>query len=128
VAIADTSAWIAFLRDPDSDAGREMTGLLRADEVRVVGIVLAEVLQGARTLEQMEAIGRRLQVLPYIETTKEAWLKAAEMAVQLRSEGKTTALSDLLIAAQAMEADEAIYTLDEDFRRIPGVRLHEARS
>jgi len=104
-----------------------MTALLRAGEVKVVGIVLAEVLQGARSIEQMEAIGGRMQALPFIEATRDAWITVAALAVQLRNEGKTTALSDLLIAAQAIEADESVYTLDEDFRRIPGVRLHESQ-
>jgi len=90
----------------------------------MVGMVLAEILQGAKSLEQMEAIRSRLVALPFLETTRSAWLKAAAFSVTLRNEGRTTPLTDLIIAAQALESDHEVFTLDGHFSRVQGLSLH----
>ena len=100
MVIADSSVWIEFLKRPESEIGREMQRLLRANEVLMVGTVLAEVLQGANNDDQIEGLGSRLVVIPYAEASQAAWRKAGEMASQLRRSGQTTGLSDVIIAVQ----------------------------
>ena len=46
MVIADSSVWIDFQRNPDSEVGRELDHLLSNDEVAMVGPVLTEVLRG----------------------------------------------------------------------------------
>jgi predicted nucleic acid-binding protein len=87
-------------------------------------MVLAEVLQGATTTNQLSEIDSLMSALPYEEATRTDWIKAADLAVELRNQGKMTALSDLLIAAQALEGDHEVFTTDPDFKRVPGLRLH----
>ena len=68
--IADSSIWIDFQRDPDSEAGRELDQLLDADEVVMVGPVLTEVLQGARSGGELEFFSSHLTALLFLETSR----------------------------------------------------------
>jgi predicted nucleic acid-binding protein len=125
MVIADSSVWIEFLKRPHTRIGQEMTRLLRANEVLMVGTVLAEVLQGANNDDQIESIGSRMLVLPFLEADQAVWRQAGSLASQLRRQGQTTALGDIVIAVQAIESDHAVFTTDTDFRRVPGLKLHE---
>jgi predicted nucleic acid-binding protein len=125
MVIADSSVWIEFLKRPDTKIGQEMTRLLRANEVLMVGTVLAEVLQGANNDDQIESIGSRMLVLPFLEAHQSVWKQAGTLASQLRRRGQMTALGDIVIALQAIEGEHSVFTTDSDFRRIPGLKLHE---
>ena len=46
MVIADTSVWIPFFNRPDSPEKVAVDRLIDADEVALVGVVLAEWLQG----------------------------------------------------------------------------------
>lgn len=48
MVIADTSVWIPFFNDPASPEKRELDALIDADDLALVGVVLAELIQGCR--------------------------------------------------------------------------------
>ena len=125
MVIADSSVWIHYLRTPDTPVGRKLASLLAEDKVALTGVVLAEVIQGARTTDDFAKLHSLLEVLPYLESNKRTWLKAGELAMQLRGEGRLIPLTDLVIAGVALEEDHEVFTLDEHFQRIPGLKLHE---
>lgn len=126
MVVVDSSVWVHYLRTPNSPVGQEMNRLLEADEVSITGVVLAEVLQGARNETDFERLRSSLETLPYIDQSPQTWLAAARIGMRLRVEGRLIPLTDLAIAATALEADEEVYTLDEHFERVPGLRLHRA--
>ncbi|MBI4297784.1 MAG: PIN domain-containing protein [Chloroflexi bacterium] len=128
MVIVDTSAWVPFLRSPDSPEGQAVGNLLRQGEVSMVGVVLAEVLQGARTEGERLRLEGVLRALPYMEATQDTWARAGEMAFHLRNRGRLIPLTDLLVAALAIENDGTIFALDRHFQTIPGVKLHGAES
>ncbi len=92
----------------------------------MAGPVLAEVLQGARSQQEYEQLYLRLTSLPYLDDTAETWARAGALSYELRLRGLAVNLVDLLIAALAMDHGHQVYTLDEHFRRIPGVELYSA--
>ena len=125
MVLIDTSAWVQFLRSPDSSQGREVDALLERDNVVLTGVVLAGLLQGVRQGRQRTALARRFRALPYEDPDKEGWVKVGEIAAELRAQGRTMALSDLVIAVVALQGNHELFTLDADFDRVPGLRLHE---
>lgn len=125
MVIVDSTVWIHYLRTPDTPTGRELLRLLDGDRIAMVGMVLAEVLQGSRGMSEFAQLRSWLEVLPYLETTKETWIKTGELSLQLRAQGRLIPLTDLLIAALALEGGHEVYTLDEHFQRIPGLSLHQ---
>ena len=90
----------------------------------MVGPVLAEILQGVRTLPEYEKLQGQVGQVPYLEETSDTWNKVGSLSYQLRRQGMALVLVDLLIASLALENDFELYTLDEHFQRIPGLRLH----
>ncbi|MGH7181643.1 MAG: type II toxin-antitoxin system VapC family toxin [Nitrospiraceae bacterium] len=124
MVIADTSVWIPFFNRPDSPEKVSLDLLIDADEVSLVGVVLAELLQGCRTPSERDSLADALLALPYFEVTRSIWLRAGDLSAQLLRKGVTLPLSDLIIAALAIEHDCRVYSLDAHFKKIPAVRLY----
>ena len=124
MVVIDTSAWIKYLRDPDSESGRVTDSLLLGREVVMVGMVLAEVLQGARTRRELDILRDRLTALRFLHTDQETWISVGELALHLRERGAMIPITDLIIAAVAMRHNEPVYTLDDHFQRVPGLQLY----
>ncbi|MBI2935391.1 MAG: PIN domain-containing protein [Chloroflexi bacterium] len=125
MVIIDTLVWVQTLRAGASAEQREVDKLLAQGEVVMVGAILAEVLQGARSQREFEDLRGRLTALPYVAETKETWTMVGAFSYQLRQQGATLVLVDLLIAALALEGDHRLYTLDDHFQRVPGLRLYK---
>ncbi len=128
MVIADTSVWIPFFNRPDSPEKTALDLLIDADEVALVGVVLAELLQGCRTPSERDALSDALLALPYYEVTQSTWLKTGDLSAALLRKGVTLPLSDLIIAALAIERDCRIYSLDTHFKKIPGLPLYSPTS
>ena len=124
MVIVDSNIWIHYLRRPRESVGLELQMLIDSERVLMVGVVLAEVLQGARGEREYAALLPRLGSFPYQEMSKETWAKVGEIAVQLRIQGKITPLTDLSIAALALEGGHEVYSLDQHFERIAGLNLY----
>lgn len=124
MVIADTSIWITFQRLPTSDVGRNMESLLAKDEITMVGPVLTEVLQGARSDAEYTFFADRLRVLDFIDTDVETWIRAGHINFDLKRQGNILALADVVIAALSMQHNVPLYTTDGDFNRIPGLQIY----
>lgn len=124
MVIADTSVWIPFFNRPDSPEKTTLDLLIDADEVALVGVVLAELLQGCRTLSERDALSDALLALPYYEVTQSTWSQTGDLSAHLLRRGVTLPLSDLIIAALAIEHECRVYSLDVHFKKIPGLRLY----
>lgn len=123
--MADSSAWIDYFRSPESPIGREVASLIASNEMAVVGIVMAEVLQGARSPAEFDFLRTRLDTLRFLDDDKDIWVMAGQLANGLRNQGRTIPLSDVTIAAVAMQHDEPVLTTDTHFEFVPGLRLHQ---
>ena len=123
--IADTSAWVAYLRSNDSPTHLELQRLLDRSEIVVAGAVLAEVLRGARSAGELDILAQAMRALPYTEVTWASWVRCGEITLTLKQQGVAIGLIDALIAAIAIDGGHDLYTLDSDFQRIPELRLHQ---
>ncbi|MBI5185789.1 MAG: PIN domain-containing protein [Nitrospinae bacterium] len=122
--LADTSVWIEFFKNK-SDAGKRLEGLISGGIVFVCGIVMFELLQGVKSETERAAIKSALSGLPHIEMSASLWEKSAQISASLKKDGLTIPLSDIFIAALAMEHNLAVFTLDKHFEKIPGVKIYK---
>jgi len=113
---------MSFFNQPGSVEKRELDALIDADRLALVGVVLAELLQGCRTLKEAETIVFTLTGLRFLETSFSSWRRCAELSFALRRKGVTLPLSDLIIAALAIEHQAELHSTDADFRRFAGLR------
>jgi predicted nucleic acid-binding protein len=122
--IVDTSVWIEFFRDADAPITLYLHTLLRSRRVIIVGMVLAEILQGVKDPGEANLVQENMEKLPYLEMTRELWQTAGGLSAALRRKGITIPLSDLTIAAVAISEDHEVFTLDPHFQKVPGLKLH----
>lgn len=102
--------------------------LIDADEIALVGVVLAELLQGCRTPSERDSLSDALLALPYYEVTQSTWLQTGNLSAALLRRGVTVPLSDLIVAALVIERDCRVYSLDAHFKKIPGLHLYSPAS
>ncbi|MBW2616310.1 MAG: PIN domain-containing protein [Deltaproteobacteria bacterium] len=123
--IVDTCVWIEFFRKPESKLTLHLKSLLRERKVIMVGMVMAEILQGVKAPKEATLVKQNLEKLPYLEITRNIWEAAGEISASLRGTGITIPLSDLIIAGAALSGDHEIFTIDPHFEKVDGLRLHK---
>jgi predicted nucleic acid-binding protein len=120
--IVDTSVWVQYFKSQTDIAEKIDQGLL-SGTVYMVGPVVAELLQGARTEKDYNVLYNSIDGVPFIETSFSDWRLAGELFFRLREKGVTLPLTDCLIAAISINNDALVHTLDQHFRQIPGINL-----
>ena len=123
--LPDTSVWIEYFRRRESPTQVELRHLLEQGQVIVAGVVLTELLRGARSASEFEFLARTLSLLPQADVSEDTWVRCGEVSYHLMRQGITVGLGDALIAAIAIDGGHDVYALDSDFRHIPNLRLHQ---
>ena len=103
-----------------------MVALLQGGRACTCGVVLAELLAGARNDRDRQRIDTMFRGLPYLELNRASWLAAGALAANLRGQGVTLPLADVLIASAALEHGCHVYTMDMHFQSVPGLTLYQA--
>ena len=120
--IADTCVWIEFFRNPESGLTLQLKEHIKERKVVMVGMVLAEILQGIRTKKEARIVKESLKKLPYLEVTWDTWEKAGVLSRDLRRRGITIPLSDMIIASLAIVGGYEVLTVDPHFQHVPGLK------
>ena len=128
MVIIDTSVWIEAYKQRSSKAASEVARLIETDEAAIVGIVLAEMLRGARNQQEFEDMTVELLAADYLEDDINTWTRASEILIELKRQGQVIPIQDALIAAHALRGPHSVYTTDQHFRRVAGLALHEPTS
>ena len=127
LVVADTSVWIPFFNRPESDEKRALDDLIDERQLALVGVVLAELLQGCRTTKETDTILSKLTGLRFLETSLSTWRRTGELSASLRRKGLTIPLTDLIIAALALEHGCQVYAVDPHFTQVPGLSHYRPR-
>jgi predicted nucleic acid-binding protein len=117
VTLADTSAWVDFLRGRRTRAATRLAEL--ADEVVTTDVVVMELLMGARDEAHATQLRRMLAAFDNVPITTEEWDTAAAVYRTCRRAGVTVrSVPDCLVVAVARRHDLAVLHNDRDFERI----------
>jgi predicted nucleic acid-binding protein len=127
LVLVDTSIWVDFLANPQSAVDSELDGLMARAEAAVTGIVLVEVLNGARSKEEFQYLGELLNGLPFLDTTQRVWRRVSELAFSVKARGQTMTMPALVIGAVALEYECLLFTTDKAFSRVPALSFHRMR-
>ena len=87
------------------------------------GMVVMEVCRGLQLEPQRRRYRIAFAVMNCVPTTSRVWDIATDIALALDRKGTPIPPQDSVIAAHALHAGAAILTLDNDFRRIPGLTV-----
>jgi predicted nucleic acid-binding protein len=121
VILADTSAWVEYLRATGSPAHLRLRELIAGEgELATTEVVTMELLAGAATAEEVTRLRRlllRFQLLP-VEGLAD-YEAAAALSRHCRARGETVRQpTDCLIAVVAMRHRAALLHRDHDFEVI----------
>jgi predicted nucleic acid-binding protein len=126
--LIDSSLWIDYFRPKGSSAvKRRVRQVLQNDEALTCGIVIVEVLRGARTEAEYSMLEESITSLQQIPFDNEILNRAAQWAYQMDRKGRIISATDLLIASAAFGKALLLHN-DEDFETIAAhVHINEER-
>lgn len=123
--IADTSAWIEYLRATGSRAHLALAAAIRLHTVIwLPHVVLQELLQGARGARQFRELHDKLDALPAFvcDDDRELHALAALLYARGRWQGRTVRSPiDCLVAACAITGAHPLLAHDRDFTTLAQV-------
>ena len=120
--VVDTSVWIDAHRRPAGKTALTLNELLDADEVILALPVRLELLAGISRRDRA-AFTRSLSSLPVVHPSAETWQLVEQWISRAADKGRHFGLSDWLVAALAVEVGALVWSLDEDFSALEGLRL-----
>jgi predicted nucleic acid-binding protein len=109
--LIDTSVWIEYFRNKSSPIAEK-------DEVYVPKIVIAELMQGAKTAREVSIIEDFFDAFHIIDQKEDSWIKAGRLSYSLKKKGKNIHLLDCYIAVIAQEYECKIFTINRHFTEI----------
>ena len=120
MTLADTSAWVEYLRRTESLVDRRLEALLERGELAVTDPVMLEVLAGALDEPHARKLRRMLGRCELVSTSGPTdYEQAALIYRTCRLGGNTVrALTDCLIAAVAIRCDLPILHADSGFEAL----------
>ena len=119
LCLVDSSAWVSvFRRNQQVDIRQRLDELLTEGALGTTGMVQLEVLAGTRTVAEFNELQDVLAALHQLQPLAGTWIRAARLGYSLRRAGLTTPLTDVLIAAVALEHEAVILHVDAHFDRI----------
>jgi len=110
--LVDTSVWISYFRDAGSEYGDLIDELVDDNRVHINGIVLAELLTGARSPAEIDRLTLALAGLKLVQSDWASFRSAGRNGYALKRKGISVPLSDVIIASDCM--DHSLILIDAD--------------
>lgn len=126
----DTSVWIEFFKKKEPWYSA-VSGLMDEKRVCCIGIVLAELIHGAKSEKELAVLRDFRHVFEFLDESIDLWQAAGELSHELLRKGKSNGLSDCYLAAAAKENKVTILTLDKHFeviKAVTGIALYFVQS
>jgi predicted nucleic acid-binding protein len=95
------------------------------------GIVLAELIRGAKSEKELEVLHDFRNVFEFFDESIDLWQTAGELSYTLLRKGKSIGLSDCYLAATAKAHKATIFTLDKHFEvieHVVGLALYDVNT
>lgn len=124
LVLVDTCIWVQFVNRPQSRDKKAVDALLDDDRAALIGPIVAEILLGFRRDDQADWVASVLRGPHFLQVTWQEWRAAARLGRQLTAAGHGLPLSDLVIAAVALERNLTVYSTDRHFDTLPDLRRY----
>jgi len=115
--LVDSNVMIDALRKPDP----KLQNLFNAVQPAICGIVIAEILHGARDANDYGKLVAALASFPQVVMPDSIWEPVGHNLWQLRTKGVSVPFQDAAIATVAIENDIELWTRDSQFKLIQTV-------
>lgn len=116
--LIDTSVWIDYFQNKPSKLSKKVDDILSGDGIYIPKIVIAELIQGAKSQKEISIIEDFLDTFNIIDQKEDTWIEAGKLSYRLRKKGRNINLADCYIAIIARAYECYIFTLDKHFKHI----------
>ncbi len=100
--LVDTSSWIEYLRDRESEAGDRVEVLVLSGKAAWCDMTLVELWHGVRGAKEKRELAGMVNEIERVPVDVPVWRLASTLALRSREKGVTAPISDLVIAACAV--------------------------
>lgn len=116
--LIDTSVWIEYFRGKNLDICTKVDQFLSHASIFVPKIVIAELIQGAKSEKEIKVVKEFVDAFNIIDQTKDTWIEAGQLSFDLKKRGWNINLTDCYIALISKENNCLIFSLDIHFKEI----------
>ncbi len=113
--LIDTSSWVEYLRERESEAGDSVEVLVLSGEAAWCDITLVELWYGVRGAKEKRELAEMENEVERIPVDAAAWRLSSKLAFRCREKGLTVPLSDIIIAACAVTHGLELEHCDKHF-------------
>ena len=124
--LLDTSVWIDALRGKTPHIVEITQALLNDDCIVICGPVIFEIKRGLRPADRKKILPL-FDALIRLSVDETVWDNAGDLDASLRKKGITIPPMDVIIAQVCLHHKVSLFTLDEHFQSIPGLKFFELR-
>jgi len=114
----DTSVWIPYFRDGGGEQGDLIDALLDENRVHINGIVVTELLTGARSAVEVDNLSSALAGLKLVPSDRASFESAGRNGFALKRKGISVPLSDIIIATDCIDHGLVLIEADRHFAAI----------
>lgn len=116
--LIDTSVWIKYFKNRNDQFSERVDEVLTFSDVYVPKVVIAELIQGAKSEKEISVIEEFIDAFNIIDQTDKTWVNAGRLSFSMKRKGITVNLVDCYIALLANENNCKLFSLDEHFKSI----------
>jgi len=116
--LVDTSIWVEFFRGRNTVIKERVLDLLDANRIVINGVIISELLMGARGKKETEFVKERLSRLDFLNADKDFFIRCGNIGNRVRKAGINMPLSDIMITTHAILHNLIVFTMDSHFEKI----------
>jgi len=111
----DSSVWIPYFREGKSAYGELIDELVEDNRVHINGVVIAELLIGARSPAEIDRLSSALAGLKLVPSGRASFESAGRNGYALKKKGVIVPLTDVIIATDCIEHGLVLIESDKHY-------------
>ncbi|HEX5399979.1 MAG TPA: PIN domain-containing protein [Verrucomicrobiae bacterium] len=116
--LIDTSSWIEYFRDRESEAGDAVEVLVLSGEAAWCDITLVELWHGVRGAKEKRELAEMENEVERVPVNAAVWQLSSKLALRCREKGLTLPISDIVTAACAVTHGLELEHCDKHFTEL----------
>ena len=116
--LVDTSSWVEYLRDRESEIGDSIEVLVLSGEAAWCDITLVELWHGVRGAKEKRELAEMENEIERIPVDAAVWKLSSKLALRCREKGINVPISDIITAACAVTHVLELEHCDKHFNDI----------
>ena len=116
--LIDTSSWVEYFRERESETGDNVEVLVLSGEAAWCDITLVELWHGVRGTKEKRELAEMENEVELIPVDAAVWRLSSKLALRCREKGITVPLSDIITAACAATHGLELEHCDKHFNEL----------